>query len=150
MNEWMNEGRKEGRKEWRNEWMNEGMKEGMKEWRKEWMNPCACYLRGYCTPNLKPTCFVCYLKIINLSLRNNASKELKNGIEILVQQVIFKLWIETVKIIFWSITQEPLGLLKILMTFLSFLDNLQKGAYIIFHKGGDNFEKKAQNMLVFG
>ena len=42
------------------------------------------------------------------------SKELKNGIEILVGQVFFffKLWIKTVKMLFGSITQEPLGLPK--------------------------------------
>ena len=39
-------------------------------------------------------------------------KELKNGIEILVGQAAFKLWIKTVKILFGSITQEPLGLRK--------------------------------------
>ena len=38
--------------------------------------------------------------------------ELKNGTEILVGQVYFKLRIKTVKILLWSITQEPLGLLK--------------------------------------
>ena len=40
------------------------------------------------------------------------SKELKNSIQILVDQVVFKLWIKTVKILFWSVTQELLGLLK--------------------------------------
>ena len=40
------------------------------------------------------------------------SKELTQGIEILVSQAFFKLWIKTVKIMFWSKTQEPLGLLK--------------------------------------
>ena len=39
------------------------------------------------------------------------SKELKNGIEILVGQAL-KLRIKTVKIMFWSITEEPLGLFK--------------------------------------
>ena len=39
-------------------------------------------------------------------------KELKIVVEILVGQAIFKLWIKTVKIMFWSVTQEPLGLLK--------------------------------------
>ena len=38
------------------------------------------------------------------------AEELKNGIEILVDQAVFKLWIKTVKILFWSITQELLGL----------------------------------------
>ena len=40
------------------------------------------------------------------------SKELENGIEILVGQAVFKLWIKTFKILFGSITQEPLDLLK--------------------------------------
>ena len=40
-------------------------------------------------------------------------KELKNGIEILVGQMVFTLWIKTVKIMFWSITQEPCGVLKL-------------------------------------
>ena len=39
-------------------------------------------------------------------------KELKNGIEILVGQVVFKLWIKAVKILFGTITQEPHGLPK--------------------------------------
>ena len=37
-------------------------------------------------------------------------KKLKNGIEILVGQAVFKLWIKTVKMLFGSITQELLGL----------------------------------------
>ena len=37
-------------------------------------------------------------------------KKKKNGIEIWVGQAIFKLWIKTVKMLFGSITQEPLGL----------------------------------------
>ena len=40
------------------------------------------------------------------------SKELKIGIEILVGQAFFKLWIKTFKMLFESITQKPLGLLK--------------------------------------
>ena len=36
-------------------------------------------------------------------------KELKNGIEISVGQAIFKLWIKTIKMLFGSITPEPLG-----------------------------------------
>ena len=40
------------------------------------------------------------------------SKELKNGIEILVGQALLKLWVKTVKILFWSaaVNQEPLSL----------------------------------------
>ena len=41
------------------------------------------------------------------------SKELEIGIEILADQVVFKLRINTVRILFWSITHEPLGLLTI-------------------------------------
>ena len=40
------------------------------------------------------------------------SKKLINGIEILVGQAVFKLWIKTVKMMFGSITQEPPGLPK--------------------------------------
>ena len=40
------------------------------------------------------------------------SKELKNEIEILVGPAIVKLWIKTIKILFRSITQELLGLLR--------------------------------------
>ena len=39
-------------------------------------------------------------------------KELKNDFEILVDQVIFKLWIKTIKMLFGSISQEQLGLPK--------------------------------------
>ena len=39
------------------------------------------------------------------------SKELKNGIEILVGQAVCKLWIKTFKMLFGSISQEPPGLL---------------------------------------
>ena len=38
-------------------------------------------------------------------------KELKNDIELLAGQAIFKLWIKTFKILFWSIILELLGLL---------------------------------------
>ena len=51
--------------------------------------------------------------------KSKLSKELKNGIGILVGQAVFKLRIKTVKILLWSITQELLGLLK-----FSSLDNL--------------------------
>ena len=37
------------------------------------------------------------------------SRELKDGIEILIGQVVLKLLIIAVKILFWSITQESLG-----------------------------------------
>ena len=72
---------------------------------------------------------MCYLKIISIFSQNNARtlkkivQEIKNGIEILVGQVVFKLWFKTVKIMFWSITQEQIGLLKFNAIFES-LDNL--------------------------
>ena len=53
-------------------------------------------LKGVLHPNQKLVCFVLYLKIINTFLKNNIhasysklSKELKNGIEILVGPAIF-------------------------------------------------------------
>ena len=58
------------------------------------------FFKGVLHPNEILACFVLYLKIINTILKN----------DIVVYQVMFKLWIKTVKILFWS--QEPLGLLK--------------------------------------
>ena len=52
----------------------------------------------------------------------------QNGIEILVGLVRFKLCIKIVKM-FLLITQEPLGLPKIVMLTLSSLDNFLKYAY---------------------
>ena len=49
-----------------------------------------------------------------------------NGIEILVGQAVFKLWIKTVKMLFGSITQEPLGLHNFHTTF-EFLGQLTAG-----------------------
>ena len=63
------------------------------------------------------TCFVLYLKIIKTFLKiicgpdSKFSKELKNAIEILVGEVLFKLWIKTVKIMFWSRTTWPTSIL---------------------------------------
>ena len=57
-------------------------------------NNALALLTGVLHPNQKLACFVLYLKIINTILRNNVcilkqlSKELKYGIEILVDQVI--------------------------------------------------------------
>ena len=48
--------------------------------------------------------YACYSKLF---------KELINGIDILIGQAIFKLWIKTIKMLFGSITQEPLGLPKL-------------------------------------
>ena len=48
-----------------------------------------------------------------MHLNSKLFKELRNGIEILVGQVVFKLWIKTVKMLFGSITLKPLGLPKV-------------------------------------
>ena len=67
--------------------------------------------------------------------------ELRNGIEILVGQAAFKLWIKTVKLLFGSITQEPVGLPKV-WCFFEFLGQFTiRCIYIFFfQKGVDNFE----------
>ena len=66
-------------------------------------------------------------------------KKLKNGIEILVGQAVFKLWIKTVKMLFGSITQEPLGLPNFHAIF-EFLGQLTAGCIISQNKIVDNFE----------
>ena len=82
---------------------------------------------GYCTSYQNIACFMLYLKIIlimlffkkvlgNTFLKNNIAsysklfKGLKNDIEVLVGQTVFKLQIKTVKMLFGSIIQEPIGL----------------------------------------
>ena len=51
-------------------------------------------------------------------------KELKNGIDILVGQVVLKLQIKTVKMLFWINNSRAAWPTLILMLFLSSLDNL--------------------------
>ena len=65
--------------------------------------------------------------------------ELKNGFEILVGQAVFKLWL--VKILFWSINQEPIGLSQFFHAIFEFLGQLAI-RYYIFQKGVDNFKKE--------
>ena len=79
-----------------------------------------------CTPIINQKvyyCFKLFLKIIStflkkkekkriMQLEANCPRNFKNGIEMLVNWAILKLWIKTVKILFWSITQKLLGLLK--------------------------------------
>ena len=60
---------------------------------------------------------MCYLKTIDTFLKDNIcilkmSKELKNGIEILVVQAVYKLRVKTVKILFWSIMKNRLAYLN--------------------------------------
>ena len=51
--------------------------------------------------------------------------------------------IKTVKMMFWSVTQELLSLLNAI--WVTWVDNLLQDAYIIFQKGVDNFEIKHDN-----
>ena len=51
---------------------------------------------------------------------------------------------------FWSITQESLGLIEIFPLFLNSLDKLLEDAYIIFQKDVDKSWDGAENMLIFG
>ena len=67
-------------------------------------------------------------------------KELKNGIEILVGQAVFKLEIKTVKMLFWINNSRTAWPTLILMLFFSSLDNLLQDIHIIFQKDVDNFE----------
>ena len=70
------------------------------------MQAIALCIKGYCTPSLKLTYFVCFLKIINTCLKNDIYfesklfKKVEKGIEILVGQMVYKLLIKTVKILF--------------------------------------------------
>ena len=72
--------------------------------------------RGNCTPNQMLACFVLlsqnYQHLFEKWSYSKLSKELKDGIEIVIGRSGFKL--------FWSITQVPLGLVLI----LSSLENL--------------------------
>ena len=103
-------------------------------------------LRGNCTPYQKLACFVLFLKLstsfckIIYASYSKLSKELKNGIEILVGPAVIKLWIKKVKILFWSITQEPLGLLKFQCYFWVPLTIYYK-MHISFSKKRKPFEK---------
>ena len=75
--------------------------------------------------------------MIYASYKKNKSKELKYGIEILVGQAVFQLWIKAVKMLLGSITQKR---------FLNFDDIFEfLGQFTVrctyfFQKGVDNFE----------
>ena len=108
-------------------------------------------LRGNCTPNPKSACFALYLKIVKtffakwcMHRKANCPGNL-NGIGLLVGQAFFMVWIKTVKILFWSVTQEQLGLLR----FLSSLDSLLYKMHT-FSKRCWQFWDRAQNMFIFG
>ena len=78
------------------------------------------------------------------------SKKLKNDIEILVDQVVFKLWIKTVKILFWSIhcNSRTAWPTKMLMLFLEFLGQFTIRCMYHFSKICWKFWDGAQNMLI--
>ena len=65
---------------------------------------------GTAPPTPKIACFVLYLKIINIFLKNNTciysklSKELKNSIKIKVGQAVLELLIQTTFLLLWSMT----------------------------------------------
>ena len=73
------------------------------------------------------------------------SKEPNNGIEILVGQAAFKLWIKIVKIMFGPITQELLDLTNFFDANFEFLGQLT--IICIFQKGVDNFDIEHKTWL---
>ena len=93
--------------------------------------PC---VKGYCTPYPKLACFVLYLKIINtfenkhMYLTVNCSRNLKMVLKL--GQMVVKLWIKAVKLLFGSITHDPLGLPKF-YAILEFLGQFFKKKLII-------------------
>ena len=61
---------------------------------------------------------------MNYESYKKLSKELKNGIEVLVGQAVFELQIKQSKCCFWINNSRTAWPTLILMLFLSFLDNL--------------------------
>ena len=102
--------------------------------------PLHMYLRGNCTSNQNWACFVCYLNITTTVLKNNIS---------ILKQIVWETpkwhynfsrssssWViyqnrQNISLMHNSRTAWPT---KILMPFLSFLDNLLQVAYLIFQK----------------
>ena len=80
------------------------------------------------------------LEKITYAFYSKLFKELKNGIEILVGQVVFNLWIKTVKMLFGSITQDPLDLPKFGCYFWVPWTIYYKIHILFFKKDVDNFE----------
>ena len=76
-------------------------------------------LRGNCTPNQIWACFMHCLKIVNTFLKNNVwilkqiLEKVTRGVQISEGHVVLELLINMYKTLFWSIPQEPLGLLKL-------------------------------------
>ena len=81
------------------------------------------HLRGYCTltkinifcvipPNYQHNFGKSYMYLIVNRPRNKKKKSTNTNTNKNSRPSVFKLWIKTVKIMFVSISQEPLGLLK--------------------------------------
>ena len=102
---------------------------------------CLLFYTNYthCVPHVSSSSYVsfphgckhvCYLEIINSLLKNNVNilKQItwtsKNGIKILVSQVVLEVLIKMCKILFWSLPQEPLDLLKFQCHCPQFLNSL--------------------------
>ena len=69
---------------------------------------------GYavCDGNMSSFIYLFLFLKNNMIILKQMSDKLKNGIKMLVGQVVLELLIKTCKILFWSIAREPLGLLK--------------------------------------
>ena len=104
-------------------------------------------LRDYCTsyPYLHvlysiskestPSCKITYAPSLVYS---KLFKDLQNGIEILVGQAVFKLWIKLVKMLFGLITQEMFHCLNAIFEFIRKFTI--RYMYFCFQKDVDNFE----------
>ena len=94
---------------------------------------------GNCTPDQNWACFVYYLKMFNTYLKNYMStlklyEKFANDIKISVGQIV-ALLIKTIFWIFWSITQELLGLLKLQCYFWVSQTILLQEITLFFRKG---------------
>ena len=111
---------------------------------------------GNCTPDQNWACFVYYLKMFNTYLKNYMStlklyEKFANDIKISVGQVVALLF-KTIFWIFWSVTQELLGLLKLQCYFWVISNNFASRNNIIFQKRHPDFEMmhKTGPILVWG
>ena len=70
----------------------------------------------------------------NLACFVHLSEKLKNAIKNLVGLAVLELLFKICKLLFWSVSPEPLALLKIICHFLISQDNLLQDDYIIIQK----------------
>ena len=94
----------------------------------------------------------CHSELLGHACTLKLFKELKNDLEILANGAIFKLWIKTVKIMFWSITQERLALLQIKCHFwaswTSYSKISQKGVVMSEDAGNDDDDDNSIMIMV--